>query len=1082
MDIGNLTKKSFTELVDKMLEIMYTGDKKSNDIKKINDLINIVCKKTINTRYKIKNKQSSLNDNLIKILPCNNETSLINKNIDIKNAKSKGSSSLIFNNKIDNRIFKITINNPNSYKSLFGFIFEYFLYYLINKPRYLCKIYEIGNYIYSVVNSDIIFYSIMDKCGVDLIDFFFKDFKPSIDIRNKTKDQINILFNNLLIIFYKMIECVKILHDLGYAHLDIKPDNFLISTVDDSNLLNLIVTQNIENIVLVKIIDFELVRKIGSNINLVSDDICIICTEEYAHPDLLTDRKNVDVLPNYDIESLRKSFIIILGIIFLKSADYESKIVKKTEKFNEKTEIFNDKITKILAGLKNSLENKPNKLDELITILDDIKNEKYKNIDFLLHNISRLIAINSLPNISNKITLSEYLHNILSILVEILFYKQKYVTGKHISDFYSKIYYKYTENNEFILEIIYKILCDKFVDEINDSNENNVVKKLIQNLKKINFLSYSLGDKKNKISDLGEKGLFRPISSENFQEGQSYFYSPNDETILYFGKLENIEMNVFNPVSFKYYIGSDNLCDIIQLSAEDLQKIKFYEFNFSKTIKDKNTKTSSIIDYGSKILRDFKGLFSSNRAPETIASKPASKPAFKPASELIGRKPISCSKYDDTLPKIKSYSNVDNWVKKYCKKNNIIITNKITIEKDSIYFTNERFKDFMGTEIYESGVGYFDCLIRSLLFSLSNNYRCLKDDDSRTNVASYFRRAFLPRFFKENKNILIADKKYNITEENGALYIIINGTKTKLDDLLCPKVFLPDIIGEILCEKLGINLLIFGPVTAYNKNTGKTIVKESEIDKYNPIFNCYKSNFTICISGSNTHFKSCKIMYKKNKEKFILEGNCNNIENSIKAINPITNKKDFQNDTCFSFQNKIYKIHTTLFDTSTDHPEIKYLFSYIPNQIITDKSILEEESVKNYILSAKEPIIFKLNNAGLEIIRRFTQEMANENILYFFNGNGNIYKIVVIDYNTNKDDIFKTNCNINANIKALVTKYSKNPILSKNLRINNITKIKEILPKINTKNKNYTLLSNTLKLLEVKKKQINQSYKDKKKK
>jgi serine/threonine protein kinase len=1067
MDIGNLTKKSFTELVDKMLEIMYTGDKNSNDIKKINDLINIVCKKTLNTGYKIKQNNPLLDCNLKKILPCNNESSLlINKNIYINNPKSRDSSSVIFNNKIDNRIFKITIHNPNSYKSLFGFIFEYFLYYLINKSSYLCKIYEIGNYINS--NNEITFYSIMDKCGVDIIDFFFKNFKPSIDISNKNEKQLNILFNNLLIIFYKMIECVKILHDLGYAHLDIKPENFLISTVDGSNLLNLIVTQNIENIVLVKIIDFELVRKIGSNINVVSNGICTICTEEYAHPDLLQDKKkDVVVLPKYDIESLRKSFIFILGIIFLNSNDYKSEIVKKTEKFNEQ-------ITKILAELnKLKGDNKPNKLDELITILDNIKNEKYKNIDFLLHNISRLIAINktnSSMSILNKNTISVDLRNILSILVEVLFYKKNKGIKTNISDFYSKIYKKYTENDEFILEIIYKLLCENFVNEINDAKPNDI-KTLIQNLKKINFFQYSFknkkknnGKNKNSINDLNEKDLFRKISPEKFQEGQNYFYLPNDISILYFGKLEKIEGLVSKTYIFKYYIGSDNLCDVIQLSAEDLEKINFYEFNFSKTIKDKNTKTSSIIDYGSKILRDFKGLFSSK-----IASKPKAP------------EPIDCSKYDkNDLQDIKTYTDVDKWVEDYCKKNGIIIKNAITIEKDSIYFTNERFKDFKGTEIYESGVGYFDCLIRSLLFSLSNNYRCLNDNDSRTNVASYFRRAFLPLFFKDKKEDLLK-KKYNITEENDALYIIINGMNTKLDDLLCPKVYLPDIIGDILCKELGINLLIFGPVTEYNPKTGESIVKESEIDKYNPTFNCNNSNFTICISGSNTHFKSCNIMYKNN-DNFILESNCKDIENSIKDINPITNKKEFQNDTCFSFQRKIYKIHTRVFDTSSDPPEIKYLFSYIPNEIITNKNILTLNNVKTYILSAKEPIIFKLNNKVFEMIYRgFKSEMASENNLYFCDGNRNIYKIYVIDYNTNKKQITETKCNINANIKELVTKYSKNPIKNKNLIINNITRIKEILPIINTKTQNYKLLNNTLKLLEKKKNKINKSFSKKKK-
>ena len=352
------TEENFKKLVDKMLGIIYTDDeRKTKKInKKINDLINTVC--SVNKLMTITDYIIHINDEKInpeKILPCNNEKSLIDKNINITKGTTPGGSSIVYNNKIDGKKFKATTKAGNSYQSLFGYIFEYFLYQLIKKPNYLCKTYEIGKFSFS---NDAFFYTIMDNCGTDIMNFLKKKNISTISTNGKSTGEINILFNNLLIIFYKMIICVKIVHDLGYAHLDIKPENFLISTNDNSNLLDLIFTTNIENILLIKIIDFELVRKIGSTINIEKPGIGTI---QYSHPDLLTENpKTIEVKSIYDIEMLRKSFIYIIGIIFLKNDDYKSEKSKDPDKFN-------DQITKILAELnKLKGDNKPDKLVQSI--------------------------------------------------------------------------------------------------------------------------------------------------------------------------------------------------------------------------------------------------------------------------------------------------------------------------------------------------------------------------------------------------------------------------------------------------------------------------------------------------------------------------------------------------------------------------------------------------------------------------------------------------------------------------------------------------------------------------------------------
>ena len=98
-----------------------------------------------------------------------------------------------------------------------GLIFHYLLYYYYQKfpekIQYLCKIREIC----TVKNTSRI-YAIMDYCGNDL---------SKLEILNTIQDKNDgLLF--IVKIFKKILESVKLIHDLGYLHLDIKPQNFLI--------------------------------------------------------------------------------------------------------------------------------------------------------------------------------------------------------------------------------------------------------------------------------------------------------------------------------------------------------------------------------------------------------------------------------------------------------------------------------------------------------------------------------------------------------------------------------------------------------------------------------------------------------------------------------------------------------------------------------------------------------------------------------------------------------------------------------------------------------------------------------------
>jgi hypothetical protein len=488
------TKENFKKLVNKMLGIMYSGSNEiKEDIQKINNLIKIVCSNNLMTikNYTINSSGEKINPE--KILPCNNEKSLINTDIILKKGNNSGGTSTTYNKYIENKIFKATINRANAYESLFGFIFEYLLYNLINKPNYLCKTYEIGKFI---VAKDIYFYTIMDVCGKNFFKFLEliekvgngkTEIRKTISTNGKNKDEINMLFNNLLIIFYKMIICVKILHDLGYAHLDITFGNFLISTIDGSDLLDSIFKKNIENIVLIKIIDFESVRIIGSIIIITQH----IGTREYAHPDLLKINNNeITISPIYDIEMLRRNFIYIIGKIFFDSNLYKSDKSNGREKFNEE-------ITKILEELnKLSGDNKPDKLDQLLTILDNIsKDNIYINIDFLLNHFYCLLYGSPQIIFTEKFkSTNSSLTN--PILITELNKKPSEFTIIPISDYYSS-------------------LCSLKILE-NVTNKYNSLKKYLL-LKKDIITAYIIDDDSTKIT------YYRKITDIKYMSLRIYF-------------------------------------------------------------------------------------------------------------------------------------------------------------------------------------------------------------------------------------------------------------------------------------------------------------------------------------------------------------------------------------------------------------------------------------------------------------------------------------------------------------------------------------------------------------------------------
>ena len=244
-------------------------------------------------KYKINNTIE--NNNFINITTnVENEIyklkSFINKlsiiNIKIKEYITHGSFSTVYNTSNSKKIFKIIEKRDNEIKAL---IFHYLLleYYKKNNKN---KIYFVDLYDFGILKEG--YYSLMEKFGISLYDSLYKN------LNNKKKNNnYDNNFNYLFEIFYQCCYSLKLLHDLEYLHLDIKPDNFLY--YNDQ----------------IKIIDFGNVTKNET----IIDPIYFQTTPYYQAFDWLYEKKNktIKLTYSYDIFSLGCMFVELLYIILL---------------------------------------------------------------------------------------------------------------------------------------------------------------------------------------------------------------------------------------------------------------------------------------------------------------------------------------------------------------------------------------------------------------------------------------------------------------------------------------------------------------------------------------------------------------------------------------------------------------------------------------------------------------------------------------------------------------------------------------------------------------------------------------------
>jgi serine/threonine protein kinase len=376
-------------------------------------LLGIVINKKRNIIIKTKNTEKIfrlVQDNIF-------QKSLILKDIVFKNINNKGekihgSYAQIFlaNKKNSNIILKIISPFYEEYR---GLIFNYLLQnYYINSP-YLCIIHEFGSIQIDKNNENLKkYYGIMDNCGKNLEHIFGLFHKYLTIANNKHSKQaraivdVSLILNIITIIFIKCLQALKLIHDINYLHLDIKPDNFLFSG-SFSQASNL--RHNGDNII-IKIIDFGTVLKENTPTTE------LFGTNKYLANDYIKNclsKKETILRRHHDIFSLGCTFIMIIyyllnGILQINFKSKKSIIpimICPTENIILLTQIdmYNKRAAYSFDGNPNHPENPMKEINELFTVLINLdkrksQEDKEKELN-KLQKISRIICkmCNSIP-------------------------------------------------------------------------------------------------------------------------------------------------------------------------------------------------------------------------------------------------------------------------------------------------------------------------------------------------------------------------------------------------------------------------------------------------------------------------------------------------------------------------------------------------------------------------------------------------------------------------------------------------------------------------------------------------------------
>jgi serine/threonine protein kinase len=183
-----------------------------------------------NNILRIKSETCSSNKSVkdAKLYPlfCSGEKISINNHREI----ARGSFGVVY--EIGNYIYKTIIYKSDDiyYNELKGLFLNYLLtLYLLNdleRSKYICKLYEFGH-INRSDSKDL--YCLMENGGEELYEYL-KEYCSSEYFKHLSINKKIMFFLEILL---QCSNSLKILHDIGYVHLDIKPENFLIKINED---------------------------------------------------------------------------------------------------------------------------------------------------------------------------------------------------------------------------------------------------------------------------------------------------------------------------------------------------------------------------------------------------------------------------------------------------------------------------------------------------------------------------------------------------------------------------------------------------------------------------------------------------------------------------------------------------------------------------------------------------------------------------------------------------------------------------------------------------------------------------------
>ena len=324
-------------------------------LENINQVIKILNNNYNNDKIEIKKGNEKIHG---EILFKRNDFTL--NNIKVGKEISGGSYATIY--KIDNKYVYKEYKDENYFdKEMNGLKFHAFLEseYKDDKLKYLCKLYEFG----TIDNK--ILYGIMENCGIDTYEYIIK-------IIQKKSGVPQIIFKEIFKVFKECCEAVKIIHDLGYLHLDIKPNNFMIK---DNQI---------------KIIDFGESHKVGYK---TTDSFG---TKYYIANNRIEKNSKEETTLQYhhDIFSLGYTFVDILYRLckYLKGESINKE--PENESLNQLKARRNSHKEYVKTYFEKNFEKKFKK-NNIITLIDQMvdpnPNKRYQNINYVITQINSII-------------------------------------------------------------------------------------------------------------------------------------------------------------------------------------------------------------------------------------------------------------------------------------------------------------------------------------------------------------------------------------------------------------------------------------------------------------------------------------------------------------------------------------------------------------------------------------------------------------------------------------------------------------------------------------------------------------------